>query len=128
MIRGVVRQDLFGHLIRSFLRSKIGVGSEAMTQGNLQRFSSVTVLGLVLILVIPVLLRHIDRGEFNINADEGAHAMTGMYFADLIADHPVTHAVQYTYRYYSQYPGPGLILWLPFFQFVVAHHLHEMIS
>lgn len=47
--------------------------------------------------------------------DEAHHAVTGLYFADLMTDLPLSHPVDYTYRYYARYPALGVVHWPPFF-------------
>ncbi len=73
-------------------------------------------LALVLLLATLVIVHGIRRGEFSYNVDETQHAVTGLFFADFIQDHPWSHPVQFAYRYYAQYPAlSGLIHWPPFF-------------
>ncbi len=67
------------------------------------------------VLILVLLTRGITRGEFNLITDETINAATGLYFADLLRDFPVTHPVAYTYRYYAQYPALGIFHWPPFF-------------
>lgn len=70
----------------------------------------------VLILSSVVIVRHIHVGEFSYNVDETQHAVTGLFVADLIRDHPFAHPVAYTYLYYAQYPAlAGVIHWPPLF-------------
>ena len=85
---------------------------------NPERLASRFVLVAVLLFVTVVVTRGVHKGEFSINVDEGAHAVTGLYFADFLSDLPLAHPVQYTYNYYAQYPALGLILWPPLFHFV----------
>ena len=76
----------------------------------------VLLLALTLLLVSLLVLRGVRRGEFDYNVDESQHAATGLYFADLVKDFPVTHPVHYTYLYYAHYPAlSGVIHWPPFF-------------
>src|SRR5271156_750783 len=71
---------------------------------------------IVVLALLPILTRHIHRGEFNYNVDETQHAFTGIFFADLIRDHPLENPVEYAYLYYVQYPAlSGVIHWPPFF-------------
>jgi hypothetical protein len=71
---------------------------------------------LALLAILLILTRHIGKGEFNYNDDETQHAFTGVFFADLIRDHPISNPVEYAYLYYAQYPAlSGLIHWPPFF-------------
>jgi Dolichyl-phosphate-mannose-protein mannosyltransferase len=73
-------------------------------------------LASVLVVVGVVATRGITKGEFNYNVDETQHAVTGLFAADLLRDHPFRHPVQYTYRYYAQYPAlSGVIHWPPLF-------------
>lgn len=72
----------------------------------------------VLVLSSIVIVRGIHAGEFSYNVDETQHAVTGLFAADLIRDHPLAHPVQYTYLYYAQYPAlAGVIHWPPLFYF-----------
>jgi hypothetical protein len=59
---------------------------------------SFTLLLCVLFVRTLVIVRGIHTGEFSYNVDETQHAGTGLYFADLVRDHPFTHLMQYTYR------------------------------
>jgi hypothetical protein len=81
-------------------------------------WTRVVLLAAVLLLTSVAVLHHVKRGEFNINVDEGHHAVTGLYFSDLLTDLPWRHPIQYTYVYYARYPALGLIHWPPFFHFV----------
>jgi hypothetical protein len=70
----------------------------------------------VLVIAIMAIVRGIRVGEFSYNVDETQHAVTGLYVADLVRDHPFAHPVAYTYRYYAQYPAlSGVIHWPPLF-------------
>lgn len=70
----------------------------------------------VLAIAMVAILRGIRVGEFSYNVDEAQHAVTGLYVADLVRDHPFAHPVEYTYRYYAQYPAlSGIIHWPPLF-------------
>ena len=62
-----------------------------------------------------VITRGIHNGEFNFNTDETIHASTGLYFADFLRDLPLRHPLQYTFRYYAQYPALGVLHWPPIF-------------
>ncbi len=81
----------------------------------LARVQTRILLAVVLLVATLIIVRGIDRGEFDHHVDETQHAMTGLFFADLIADHPLTHPIEYTYRYYAQYPAVGVIHWPPLF-------------
>ena len=71
---------------------------------------------LTLALVIAIVTHGISKGEFDYNVDESQHAASGIFFASLMRDFPVTHPVQYTYAYYAQYPAlSGVIHWPPIF-------------
>lgn len=77
---------------------------------------STALLLCVLVIAIVAIVRGIRVGEFSYNVDETQHAVTGLYVADLVRDHPFAHPVQYTYRYYAQYPAlSGVIHWPPLF-------------
>jgi len=77
--------------------------------------ATILLLG-VLLVTSATILRGIHVGEFSYNVDETQHAMTGLFVADLVHDHPVSHPVEYTYRYYAQYPAlSGVIHWPPLF-------------
>jgi hypothetical protein len=73
---------------------------------------------LSLALVTVVLLRGITKGEFSENVDETVHASTGLFVASFLHDLPLRHPVQYTYRYYAQYPSLGLVMYPPGFYFL----------
>jgi hypothetical protein len=81
------------------------------------RMSWLLLPGVLLVLTV-VIVHRIDRGEFNLHTDEAQHAVTGLYFYDLLGDLPLAHPIEYTYRYYAQYPALGLIHWPPLFHFV----------
>ncbi len=81
------------------------------------RGARVVLLVVTLLLVAGVLCQGIHFGEFHLNTDEALHAVTGLYFADLLADRHYSHPVQYTYEYYARYPALGLIHWPPLFHF-----------
>jgi hypothetical protein len=103
-----------------------GPGSELgrpclLIDGVWRRFASALNLSnLLLICVLTivgvVITRGIKKGEFNYNVDETQHAVTGLYAADLLRDHPIRHPIQYTYRYYAHYPAlSGVLHWPPLF-------------
>jgi hypothetical protein len=80
------------------------------------KHTSNILLACVLAVVGVITTRGITKGEFSYNVDETQHAVTGLYAADLLRDHPFRHPVQYTYRYYAQYPAlSGVIHWPPLF-------------
>jgi 4-amino-4-deoxy-L-arabinose transferase-like glycosyltransferase len=66
-------------------------------------------------LIISIGITH---GEFFFFGDEMRHAMTGVFFRDLIVDRPWGHPVQYAYEYYAKYPSLGLLYWPPLFHMV----------
>ncbi len=72
-------------------------------------------------LAVPtaVVLHNIRKGEFWPQVDEPVHAVTGLYFADLLTSWPV-HPIEFTYQWYAHYPALGLIHWPPFFHLVEA--------
>ena len=70
----------------------------------------------VLFVSTPVIVRGIHTGEFSYNVDETQHAVTGLFVADLLHDHPLAHPVDYAYQYYAQYPAlAGVVHWPPLF-------------
>lgn len=73
---------------------------------------------LCLALVTAGLLRGIHKGEFSENVDETVHAATGLYIVSFLHDLPLRHPVQYTYRYYAQYPSLGIVMYPPAFYIV----------
>lgn len=77
------------------------------------RRSTVLLLG-VLIVCTGIIVRGIKTGEFSYNVDEAQHAVTGLYAAGLLHDHPA-HPVEYTYDFYAQYPAIAVIHWPPMF-------------
>src|SRR5439155_24445118 len=83
--------------------------------GTWGKQATILLLG-VLLVTSATIVRGIHVGEFSYNVDETQHAMTGVFVADLVRDHPVSHPVEYTYRYYAQYPAlSGVIHWPPLF-------------
>jgi len=68
-----------------------------------------------LVLVAAVVSRGIGKGEFSENVDETVHASTGLYVASFLHDLPLRHPVEYTYRYYAQYPSLGIVMYPPIF-------------
>lgn len=75
----------------------------------------VLLLFISLAIASAFLLRGIHRGEFSENVDETVHAATGLYVASFLHDLPLRHPVQYTYRYYAQYPSLGIVMYPPAF-------------
>lgn len=72
----------------------------------------------VLSISTVVIVRGIHTGEFSYNVDETQHAVTGLFAADLLRDHPLRHPVEYAYQYYAQYPAlSGVVHWPPLFYF-----------
>ena len=68
----------------------------------------------VLIICTLVIVQGIRAGEFSYDVDETEHAVTGLYAASLIHDHPA-HPIEYTYQFYAQYPAIGVVHWPPLF-------------
>jgi hypothetical protein len=94
----------------------IVVAAPSTAQDGRWKLRSALFLVIVLAGLTAVIVRGIHVGEFSYNVDETQHAVTGLFAADLIRDHPVTHPVQYTYEYYAQYPAlAGIIHWPPLF-------------
>ena len=79
------------------------------------RYRSLVLVAAVLAASGFVITRGIHNGEFNFNTDETIHASTGLYFADFLRDLPLRHPLQYTFRYYAQYPALGVLHWPPIF-------------
>jgi hypothetical protein len=75
--------------------------------------SRALLLVLSLTVVVAVLLHGIRTGEFSENVDESVHAATGLYVDSFLHDLPLRHPVQYTYRYYAQYPSLGVVMYPP---------------
>lgn len=81
-----------------------------------------TLLLLSLLVLSTIVITHrITIGEFSYHVDESQHAATGLFYADVARELPIRHPVQYTYRYYAQYPAlSGVVHWPPFFYFFEA--------
>lgn len=73
--------------------------AEIVTTRARPRWGDRLALAAVLALSTIVIAHGIHKGEFSFNVDETIHATTGLYFADLVRDLPLSHPVQYTYRY-----------------------------
>jgi 4-amino-4-deoxy-L-arabinose transferase-like glycosyltransferase len=73
---------------------------------------------ILLLLVALVISRGITRSELFFMSDETRHAMNGVFFRDLLVDHPFSHPLQYAYQYYAKYPAIALPHWPPFFSFI----------
>lgn len=70
----------------------------------------------VLVVSTVLIVRGIHTGEFSYNVDETQHAVTGLFVADVLRDHPLAHPIDYVYQYYAQYPAlSGLVHWPPLF-------------
>jgi len=64
------------------------------------------VLGLVVVLLAA---RGITReGTVSLQGDMPRYLMNGVYFWDLLRAWPVTHPLEYTYRYFAKYPALSL--------------------
>ena len=101
--------------IRTLRRTPVVTAPHEQEAGRWERRSTVLLL-CVLVIAAVAILRGISVGEFSYNVDESQHAMTGLYVADLVRDHPITHPIAYTYHYYAQYPAlAGIIHWPPLF-------------
>lgn len=75
-------------------------------------------LGCLLLATMLLGYAQLRCQDLSYSEDETRNAVTGVYFADLMTDRPLSHPVEYTYRYYAQYPALGLIHWPPFFHLV----------
>jgi len=81
-------------------------------------WSRVAVLA-ILFCAVFVLSYH-TLGMQTIEGLDPAHTiMDGLYFRDLIIDHPL-NPISYTLSYYRQYPALGFLFWPPFFPFVLG--------
>lgn len=96
------------------------LSTPTVSPAPLARVRSHILLVSVLLVATLFIVRGIGRGEFNYYVDETQHAMTGMFLADVISDHPFAHPIEYAYRYYAQYPAISLGHWPPFFYVVEA--------
>ena len=77
------------------------------------QYVSYVLFACTLILSAIAICHGITLGEFSYNTDESQHAASGLFYASLMRDHPV-HPVEYTYRYYAQYPAlSGVVHWPP---------------
>ncbi|MEZ6130321.1 MAG: UDP-N-acetylglucosamine 2-epimerase (non-hydrolyzing) [Planctomycetaceae bacterium] len=76
----------------------------------------------ILMLAAPVLLHLVvvAPNEPVFNGDANRHAMTSVFFRDLLTDMPLDHLRQYAEDYYRQYPALGLLIWPPLFHGVVG--------
>jgi hypothetical protein len=95
---------------RSLLRR--AMGQRRLGQRTFGR--SAVLLLCVLVTCSVVIVRGIHLGEFSYNVDETEHAVTGLYAAALLHDHPA-HPVDFTYQFYAQYPAIAVVHWPPFF-------------
>jgi hypothetical protein len=75
---------------------------------------SAALLLCVLVVCSLIIMRGIHAGEFSYDVDETEHAVTGLYAAALMHDHP-THPIEHTYQFYAQYPAIAVIHWPPLF-------------
>ncbi|HWQ03480.1 MAG TPA: glycosyltransferase family 39 protein [Candidatus Nitrosotenuis sp.] len=74
---------------------------------------------LVLLAAVGIIVSlGIHVGEFHFFGDEMRHAMSGVFFRDLLVDFPWRNPVQYALEYYAKYPALGILYWPPFFYFV----------
>lgn len=69
--------------------------------------------GLAALLLFLVIPRWADSPQFT-DTDAAVHAMTGVFFLDLLADRPSPSAlVRYAEEYYAHYPALGLVIYPP---------------
>lgn len=93
--------------------SMLGEDASAGAGAWRPRYLSVVLLACTLTLSTIVIVRGITVGEFSYNTDESQHAASGLFYASIMRDHP-SHPVEYTYRYYAQYPAlSGVVHWPP---------------
>jgi hypothetical protein len=82
-----------------------------------RRLSSLLLLA-ALSWTAVVVAHGITKGEFCYINDEALHAVTGLFFADFLHDLPLTHPIEYTFRFEAQYPALGILRWPPVFHAV----------
>jgi hypothetical protein len=75
-------------------------------------------LFLILALLGAIISLHIQRGEFHFYGDEMRHAVTGMFFRDVLVDMPWRDPLRYVKEYYAKYPALGLPHWPPLFYLI----------
>ena len=73
---------------------------------------------LLFLIIGPVIAFRLLPDEFHFNGDEMRHAVTGLFFRDLLVDFPWRNPLQYTYEYYSKYPALAVPHWPPLFHFI----------
>lgn len=73
---------------------------------------------LILALLGVIISLHIQRGEFHFASDEMRHAVTGMFFRDVLVDLPWRDPLRYVNEYYAKYPALGVPHWPPLFYFI----------
>ncbi len=73
---------------------------------------------LILALLGAIIALHIQRGEFHYEGDEMRHAVTGMFFRDVLVDMPWRDPLRYVNEYYAKYPALGLPHWPPLFYLI----------
>ena len=86
-----------------------------------RRMSRLALLGLV-VLTVVLIARGMSAGGFRFS-DASRHAMDGVFIHDFVADMPdsLMHPMDYTMKYYAQYPSLGIVLYYPpFFAMVEA--------
>jgi hypothetical protein len=107
--------ELTGNSVLDCSSSNVREGVAGITTPRWYFFRKFALL-LTLLALLPVLARHISKGEFNYNVDETQHAFTGVFVSDLIRHHPVQHPIEYARLYYAHYPAlSGIVYWPPFF-------------
>jgi len=71
-------------------------------------------VGMLTVVLLVHASRRLDTEPF-FNNDETRHLMTGVFFRDVIHDHPTTEIKKYAVDYYLQRPALGLLVWPPGF-------------
>src|SRR5215471_2847290 len=89
--------------------------SSATAKTHTQSLTRWVLLIAAITLVCAAVSRDIRTGEFDYNVDEAQHAVTGLFVADFLRDHPLRHPIQYAYKYYAQYPAVAIVHWPPLF-------------
>ena len=76
-------------------------------------------VGMLAAVLLVHASRRLDTEPF-FNNDETRHLMTGVFFRDVIHDHPTSEIKKYAVDYYLQRPALGLLVWPPGFHSVLG--------
>lgn len=93
-----------------------------MPEHVVQTDSETPVRRWLLVAALPVMLHLLTLApdEPVYNGDANRHAMTSVFFHDVLVDLPLDHPRQYAEDYYQQYPALGLMIWPPLFHGVAG--------